>query len=181
MAVGVPVSARAKLGIGAFRASNRTRQMAAEINNVAMNYVDLGDLDGALETARDAVERARDVHAADLEAMAHSTLARVYLDRDELDAARREAEAAEALAPSEEALSGIEGWKTLAEIADRSGRPERADVLYRRALDTLREVGRHTAFAETARAYSRLLQRQGDTERALAIALEALDAGGASR
>lgn len=164
-----------KLGAATYQASHNALQMAAELNNVAWHYLQLGELDQALATARDAVGRATALRAPDLEAVAHSTLAKVHLDRGDTDAAAHEAEAAEALAPNDAALSRVGGWKTLAEVADRQGNGERADALYRRALDSLRTTGQVAIFADTARAYSRLLQQRGDTERALEIALEALD------
>jgi tetratricopeptide (TPR) repeat protein len=169
-----------RLSVATFQAGQNLQQLAAEINNMAMRYLELGDLDQALQIAQSAVDRAREVCSAELEATAHSTLASVYMRLGDIEAAGVEAEAAERLAPNDSSLSRVEGWKTMAEIAERNGDSTRADLLYQRALESLENSGQRSAYADTALAYSLLLRNRGNTERALELALEAARSRSAS-
>ncbi len=162
-----------RLSVATFQASHDSLQMAAEINNMAMHYLELGQLDRASEVAEDGIKRAQEAGARDLEAMAHSTLAAVYMRKGNIDLASAEAETATELAPNDTALSRVEGWKTLAEIEEQRGNKQRADELYQQALESLSSSGQHAAYADTALAYSLLLRNRGDTEGALDLALKA--------
>lgn len=161
------------LSLGAFEAKQNLRQAARELNNLAVMYEELGDLERADACARDAIVRSQQVDAPELEALAHSTLALVYLHRDQGDQARVEAEHAEALSADDDGVGRIDAWRVLAELAERAGDLERADTFYRRALTALKHAGRDTKYARAALAYSRLLRQRGEMESALDYALEA--------
>lgn len=160
------------LSLGAFEAKQNAVQAARELNNLAVKYEALGNTTQALECGKQAVERAQRANATDIEALAHSTLASIYLKLDDVEHAAEEASIAEGLAQEESDYARIDAWVVLAEIAERNGDRARADELYLRALDALKSTSRRAAYAETALAYSRLLQQRGDTERALEYALE---------
>jgi tetratricopeptide (TPR) repeat protein len=161
-----------KLSVAAFAAHQNEQQAARELNNLAMRYQEMDDLTSALECGEEAVSRARQANARDVEAMAHSTLAAVHLRLEEVDAARSEAEAAERLSGSGD-MARVDAWLVQAQIAERDGDPDRADDLYVRALDALDRAGCHTAYADAALGYSLILRERGDTERALEYAVRA--------
>jgi tetratricopeptide (TPR) repeat protein len=165
-----------KLSVAAFEANHNARGAANELNGMAVRYQDLGNLQQALECGREAVERARQVSARDLEALAHSTLAAIHLKLEDVGTAAAEARVAEALSASENDLARIDAWLVLAEIAERESETVRADELYQKALLALQERGWQAAYAEAALAYSLLLRRRGETNRALEYALEAAQA-----
>lgn len=165
-----------KLSLGAFEARQNARQAAREINNMAVRYKELGDLNRALECAREAVARAHEVNATDVEALAYSTLALVHLTLGDTETAAQEAGVAEQLAPNDTHLARIDAWLVLADLAERKGQHDRADKLYGRALEALTQIGHHSTYADAAAAYSLALRKRGDTERALQYALNALDA-----
>jgi tetratricopeptide (TPR) repeat protein len=165
-----------KLSLGAFTAQHNGRQVARELNNLACEYRDLGDLDRALECAREAVTRAQEIKSREVEAVAHSTMASVFLRRDDIATAETEARLADELSSSDTDLARIDAWVVLAKIADRKGDRARTDALYRRALENLRQIGHHSAYADAALAYSLMLRQRGDTEGALDYALQAAEA-----
>jgi tetratricopeptide (TPR) repeat protein len=163
-----------KLSLGAFEAKQDGRSAASELNNVAVRYEELGDLEHALETAREAVERARTLPDRELETSARSTLASILLRRHDVDGAIAEAEAALSLAPTD--AGSVDAWLVLARVAHLQGDAARTDELYSRALEILRESGRHGAYADASLAYSLVLRDRGNTEGALEYALEAAQA-----
>ena len=175
---GDPTSALhySKLSLGAFEARQNTYQAARELNNMAMRYKELGRLDEALDHAREAAARAHEVNARDVEAVARSTLALVYLNREDIPAATAEAEIAEQLASEDTDLARIDAWLVLADVAERNGERERADELYTRALENLQRIGHQPSYADAAVAYSLVLRQRGDTEGALRYALDAAQA-----
>jgi HTH-type transcriptional regulator, quorum sensing regulator NprR len=175
---GDPTSALhySKLSLGAFEAKRNAQQAARELNNMAVRYQEIGQLDRALEHAQDAATRAREVNARDVEAAARSTVALIYLKCENFEAATAEAEAAESLATDDTDQSRIDAWLVLGDLAERNGDRERADMLYRRALDGLRQIGYEPGYADAAVAYSLILRQRGDTEGALHYALEAAQA-----
>src|SRR5947209_7984835 len=158
-----------KLSLGAFEAKQDGRSAASELNNVAVRYEELGDLEHALETALEAVERARQVGDRELETSARSTLASILLARGDVQGAAREAQAALELAPTDPGR--VDAWLVLARIAHREDEIERTDDLYNSALLVLRESGRHGAYADASLAYSLVLRERGNTEGALEFAL----------
>jgi len=165
-----------KLSVAVFEAQHNARQAAREMNNLAVRYRELNDLNRALECARESVQRSQEIHAADVEAAAHSTLASVYLRMDNIPAAEDEAQQADRFASSDTDAARVDAWVVLAEIAERRRDRARADDLYRRALEVSERTGRITFYANAALAYSLMLQRRGDTERALEYALQAAQA-----
>lgn len=165
-----------KLSVAVFEAEQNARQAARELNNLAVRYSELNDLGQALECARESVGRAQQVNAHDVEALAHSTLASILLRTDEANQAEIEALTAERLASDDTDPARVDAWIVLAEIAERRGDRERADDLYQRALKVSEQEGRVTFYANAALTYSLLLQRRGDTERALEYALQAAQA-----
>ena len=165
-----------KLSLGVFEARQNGRDAANELNKMAGRYQDLGDLNRALACARDAVERAQQVGVRDVEAAAHSTLAEIHLQSEDLDAAQAEAQAADHLAGDDEAVARIDAWIVQAKIAEHDGDTARADELYRRALEQLQRIDHRAAYADAALGYSLALRQRGDTEGALEFALQAAQA-----
>jgi tetratricopeptide (TPR) repeat protein len=165
-----------KLSLGAFEAKQNARLAAAELNNLATSYQEIGDIDHAIEAAVDAVSRAQEIRAPDVEALARSTLAALYLRQGNYDDAEREANKAVEIAAGDTDLARIDGWIVLAELAERSGDRERADRLYTQALTQLKESGKRIVYAEAALGYSLLLRSRGDSDRALEYALESAQA-----
>jgi tetratricopeptide (TPR) repeat protein len=170
----------AKLSLRTFDAKQDVRRAAGELNNLAMKYKELDDISNALECAREAVQRAGEVKAQDVEAIAHGTLASIHLQREEIQEATVEAELADRLAADTYERAHVSAWTVLAEIAERRGDQARADTLYRQVLDVLKPTAQHEAYARAALAYSLLLRRRGQTDDALEYALEAAQAKAAS-
>lgn len=164
-----------KLSLGAFNAQQNGRQVARELNKLAIEYRELGDLKQALQCAQEAVARAQRVDARDVEASAHSTLASIHLQSNKEDAAESEARLADSLASADTDLARIDAWIVQAKLAERRGDHARSDKLYRRALDNLKRIGRHGAYHDAALAYSLALRNRGDTEGALEFALQAAE------
>lgn len=162
-----------KLSLGAYEARQDVRQSARELNNLAMKYLDLGNLEQARTCAEDAVQRAVSIHASDLEAASRGTLARIYLELDQPEKAAAEAERVQPLEGAETSLAQVAAWAVLADVAERQGDSARADELYQRALDDLERRGQHVTYAEKALAYTELLRRRGEIERALEYAVRA--------
>lgn len=165
-----------RMSLGVFEAQNNGRHAANELNNIATRYREMNNLDQAIACANEAVTRAQQVGAFDVEAAAHSTLAAVYVQARDFGTARTEAEAAERLSGNDSALPRIDAWIVLAKIAEHNQDTERADRLYRRALEQLERLGHQAAYADAALAYSLVLRQRGDTERALEFALQAAQA-----
>jgi tetratricopeptide (TPR) repeat protein len=163
----------ARLGAAMFRASNDMRAMAQVLNNMAVALQEHGNLEEAEQVAQQALTRAQQVQAVDTEAAAHSTLAAIYFAGGNLDQASQEAAMARDLAQDDNDPARIGSWITLAQIADRHGDLDRADELYRLALEHLKEADLRTRYAEVALAYSDLLQKRGDMAGALNYAREA--------
>ncbi|HEX6509517.1 MAG TPA: tetratricopeptide repeat protein [Chloroflexota bacterium] len=166
----------AKLSLGAYEAWQNAAHAATQLNNLAVLYREKGDLDEALHCASEAVTRAEDIGAREVEALAHSTVAEIHFDLGQYDLAGQEAERAEQLAPSEDHPARIDASLVRAQLAERNGDSGTADRLYQWALETLAATGRNTVFVDAAVAYSLILQRRGDTEGALRFALDAAHA-----
>lgn len=161
-----------KLSLGAFEAQHNVLQSARELNNLGVRYLEMGELDRALSSARDAVERARQVGGQEVEALAHSTLAAIYLQAQRQEDAAHEARLAEDLA-GENSLARIDAWVVQAALADRAGNTKDADHFYARALEATRATELDGKYADVALAYSLSLKRRGQVDRALEYALEA--------
>lgn len=166
-----------RLSVGMFRACNNLHQIASEVTNMALAYEEMGDLEEARQLAEDGLERAKSVHADELEAMAHSALASIYFRQGQIDQAAREAEAAEGLAPDQDGISRARSWRVLAEVAEQNGDHMWADELYERSLQVFRDEEREASFRETALAYSRLLEKRGNLKGALEQAHRAIESG----
>lgn len=166
-----------KQSVAAFRLRRDWRQVARELNNMAVRHGDAGDLQAGAARAKEAVDRAREAGAGDIEAYARGTLASIYLRLDRPDEAEREARAAELLASDKTPLVRVDAWVVQGRIAAIRGEADRADALYKRALASLQVLGHQTRFGETALEYSLLLRERGDLEAALDIALQAAGTG----
>jgi tetratricopeptide (TPR) repeat protein len=171
----LPSSLRySRLSVATFEASRRLRDVAAEINNIAVTYEEMGNLDDALAAGQDALERAQQLVDTDLIGAAHGTLSSIFFNRGDLDEAMAQAGLAVDHTPSDDpSPARATALHTLAEIAESRGEPDRADALFEAALQNLRETNQQTLHTSTALAYSLILQRRGDVERALQFALEA--------
>jgi tetratricopeptide (TPR) repeat protein len=165
-----------KLSLGAYEAKQNSRAAAHELNNMAVRYQEMGNLTQAQQCAQESIERAQSVNAPEVEALARSTLASVYLAMGQLDRAKAEAEIANRMASDDKDLARIYSWLVLAKIADGVGDYARSDDLYRRALDVLKETQRHAIYADAALAYSLALRTRGEVEGALDLALQAAQA-----
>ena len=161
-----------KQGLAAFRLKHNARQVGRELINIAARYRSLGDLDQALVSAAEAVSRAQEVDARDLEAMARSTLASIYVERDEFDVAENEALHAIDLASSDSDLARIDAWIALAKVYESRGEGDRVDRYFQKALESLRESGSSARLADAALAYSLSLKTRGQMDTALEYALE---------
>lgn len=165
-----------KQSVAAFRLKRDWKLVARELNNMAMRYLERGEFETARERAEEAVQRAHDAGAVDLEASGRGTLASVCLQQGRLEDAEKEARASEALAPETAPLARVDAWLVLGQIAAQRGKPVQADDYYKRSLDSLRKLRHRTRFADTALSYSLLLKERGDTDAALDVALEAAQA-----
>jgi tetratricopeptide (TPR) repeat protein len=143
------------------------------MNNMALRFWELDDLDAARSAAQSAVERAREAGSLDTEALAHGTLAQVYLKTDNIQQARAEAESAAEMAQGETSIARIDAWRVLARLAEDEGDHERADELYVKTLDVLESSDQRFRYADVAVAYSKALRERGDTDRAFDLALKA--------
>jgi tetratricopeptide (TPR) repeat protein len=165
-----------KLSLGAYDAKQNSRAAAHELNNMAVRYQEMGDLGQAQQCAQESIARAQAVNAPEVEALARSTLASIYLQMSQMELAGIEAEIADRMAADDTDLARVYAWLVLAKIADSVLNYERSDDLYRRALDTLRETNRHAIYADAALAYSLALRTRGEVEGALDLALQAAQA-----
>lgn len=162
-----------KLSLGAFEAQHNVLQSARELNNLGVRYLTLGDEEQALRCAREAVERSQQVGGREVEALARSTMASVYLRQERYEEAAASAEEAIHLADHETPLAKIDAWVVLATLADRQGEGEHADQFYQQALEAARVNDLEAKYADIALAYSLSLKRRGNVDRALEFALEA--------
>lgn len=163
----------AQLGAALFRAGNEIRDMAALLNNMAVALQEHGDLDRAADVAEQALARAQQAGAVDVEAIVHGTLASIYLAGGDLEAAGQEAALAGDLSRDDSDPARIDSWSALAQIAEQQGNTERADTLFKQALEQLKQSGRWTRYGEVALAYTDILQQRGDIAGALHYAREA--------
>ena len=163
----------AKLSLGMFQFQQDWRLVAGELNNLAVRYREIGELDSALAKAQEAVKQSQDAQAQDMEAIARGTLASIHLQRDELGAAEAEAAAAESLASSDLDLARIDAWVVQAQMADRRNDTAKSDQLYTRALDGLRELDNRGRLAEVALRYANVLNERGESKAGFALAVEA--------
>jgi HTH-type transcriptional regulator, quorum sensing regulator NprR len=161
-----------KQSLASFRLKHDARQVAGELNNIAMRYRSLGDLDQALESATESVARAQEVDAQDLEALARSTLASINVEREEFDLAESQALMAIDLSSSDADLSRVDAWIVLARVYESKGQGDQVDHYFRKALNSLRENGNTGRLADAALAYSLSLKTRGQMDAALEFALE---------
>ena len=165
-----------KRSVATYRLKRDWRLVALEMNNMADRYKERHELDAAATTAREAIRVAHDARADDVEALAHSTLAAVYLQTGNVTEAAEEAAAAERLAPDDAPLPVVDAWVVQAEIAAGASDWSRADHFFRKAIARLAELNHRTRLNETALRYSQLLKERGDLEAALEMAMEAANA-----
>jgi tetratricopeptide (TPR) repeat protein len=162
-----------RLSLGIHQAKHNEREAARELSQMATRYEEMGNLDQALETARNAVARAQQSRARDMEALARTSLASVYLRLEDVTRATEEAEAAQRLAPNGTDIGHIEAEVVLAKIAARGNDQGRIDTLFQSALEDLSRSGFSTRYADVALEYSQVLQDRGDTAGALRYARQA--------
>jgi tetratricopeptide (TPR) repeat protein len=162
-----------KMSLAMYERRQNLLGAALELNNMAMRYIEMHDFESARASASTAAERARQAGSADIEALAHSTLAQIALDTEQLEEARTHAETAITLSPDDTSLARIDGWTVLADLAERAGDHDRVDELYGKAMEQLDHIGQHLRHADVAVAYSLALRRRGDTDRAFDLALRA--------
>jgi tetratricopeptide (TPR) repeat protein len=165
-----------RLSLGAYEARQNSYAAAHELNNMAVRYQEMGNLGQAQQCAQESIERARAINAPDVEALARSTLASIYLQMGQLDRAEAEANLADRMAADDTDLARIYAWLVLAKIADGVSDYQRSDDFYRRALDVLKDTNRHAIYADAALAYSLALRTRGEVEGALDLALQAAQA-----
>lgn len=165
-----------RLSIGIFESKHNQRAVAQELANMAARYEELGETEQALALALDAVGRTQESHAPDIEGLARSTLATVYLRLGQLDDAQSQADAVQALGLNEQDLGTIDTLIVLAKMAEQAGDGSRADDLFRRSLSALEANGFQTRYADVALAYSNALRDRGDVEGALDWAVTAAKA-----
>jgi tetratricopeptide (TPR) repeat protein len=160
-----------RMSLGIYEARHNEREAARELSQMAARYNDLEDTDLALETSAEAIRRAQAAKAPDVEALARSTLAAVYLRLGSIDEARAEAEAAQQLGLRGQDIGLGDALLVLARVADQTGDSARSDELYRRAIDTFQTSGFPARAADVAVAYSEALKARGDLQAALEYAL----------
>jgi len=165
-----------KHSLAAFKLRQDWRQVARELNNMAGRYRERGDLNAAAGLADEAVRRAQEANAEDLEAQARSTLAWIFLEDGRVAEAEREAASAEALASAELNLALVDAWVVRARVAAIEDRNADADSGFRKALDALAEMKHHARFADVALVYSRVLRNRGEIDGALDLAYRAAEA-----
>lgn len=162
-----------RLSLGAYEAQHDVVQSARELNNLAVQYTEMGDLDRAQQSAQEAIFRAHQVGDREIEAGAHSTLAAVFLRQQRSEDAAHEAGIAEEMAAGPTSAASIDAWTVQAALADAAGQYDRVDRLYQQALDATRATEMDAKYADIALAYSLSLKRRGEVDRALEFALEA--------
>lgn len=162
-----------RMGLAILELKHYRREAARELSYIAERMQALGKPDAALADATMAIARAQESGAHDVETLAYTTRAAISLSSGDLEQATRDAERADALAGDAPSHARIETWIVLSKLAAQRKDDKTGDALLLRALDTLRESGHHTRFAEIALEYSLALRERGDTEGALTFALEA--------
>jgi tetratricopeptide (TPR) repeat protein len=167
-----------KMSLAMYERRQNLLGAAVELNNIAMRHLQLDDLASARSMAVSAVERAKQAGSTDTEAVAYSTMAQISFRLEEFDVAYIEAEKAVDLASDDSSLARVDGWAVLAGLADRDGDNERADELFTKALEALRESDQQLRYAEVAVAYSMALRRRGETDKAFELAFGAVQAKG---
>jgi len=136
-------SARSMVNEG-LAAAVRARDKATEARGLRFEAVieqRIGDLAGAIDSAKKAVELSRsDGEAADL-AFALQVLGRLLVDDDRDEARARYEEGLEVARKAEDAVSQIYLLYALGRLAIRGGDNERARELYSESLDLSQQVG----------------------------------------
>jgi len=168
-----PALRYSKMSLSIHEVRHEHWQAAKELSQMAARYGERGDTESALATAVEAVRRAQAAGSSNVEALARSSLAGIYLRLGRLDAARAEAEAAERLRPSEEDIGFGDALVILARVAEAEGNTKRADGLYQRAIEIFQTNGPLSRAADAALAYSEALKARGDLTEALEYAMTA--------
>jgi tetratricopeptide (TPR) repeat protein len=163
----------ARLGLGIWEAKQNRREAAHELANIAARYEELGDTDMALTTALEAVTRAQQSNAPDIEGLARSSLAAAYLRLGRTDEAREQAATVQQLGLNPHDLGFIDTVVVLAKLAEQTGNHGESDALYSQALEALEHNGLHGRYADVALAYSEALSERGDLVRAFEYAKSA--------
>jgi tetratricopeptide (TPR) repeat protein len=165
-----------RLALGILEVRDRHWEVSRELNELALRYLELGDLGQALEAAQAAVARSEQSGERGAEAMTRSTLATVLLRAGRVDEARIEAEVAREMAEAETDLARIDAWVVLARIAQRDGDYARADELFPAALASLEQTERWSRYADVALAYADALGEQNRAAEAFRYARLAAEA-----
>jgi tetratricopeptide (TPR) repeat protein len=165
-----------RMSLGIHELKHNRREAARELNKMADCRRDLGQLDTALEDSTRAIAWAQEGAAPDVEMIAHSTRAAIYLQRGDLAQAKEEADRVEALTGEELSLARIKAWTVRARVAQRESDYATSDRFYQQALEALDKLGHRAEHADTALAYSLALEQRGDTAAALKFALQAAGA-----
>jgi tetratricopeptide (TPR) repeat protein len=160
-----------RMSLGIYEARHNVREAARELSQMAARYNELEETEQALESAAEAVRRAQAAKSPDIEALARSTLAAVYLRLDRVDEARAEAEAAQQLGLQGQDIGLGDALLVLARVAAQTGDTAGSDALYRRAIETFQSSGFPARAADVAVAYSEALKARGDLQAALEYAL----------
>jgi tetratricopeptide (TPR) repeat protein len=162
-----------RLGLGIWEAKQNQREAAHELANIAARYEEIGETDLALTTALEAVTRAQQSKAPDIEGLARSSLAAVYLRLGRTDDAREQAAMVQQLGLHPHDLGFIDTVIVLAKLAEQAGNDSESDALYGQALAALEQNGLHGRYADVALAYSEALSERGDLVRAFEFAKRA--------
>jgi len=162
-----------RMGLGILELKHYRRDAARELSYIAERMQALGKFDAAVADATMAIARAQESGAHDVEAIACSIRAAIYVSRGDMEQATRDAERADALAGDATSHSRIEAWIVLSKLAAQRKDYETSDALLLRALEALRASGHRARVAEIALQHSLALRERGDTEGALNFALEA--------
>lgn len=162
-----------------FRAIDSAAEMGAMENELAMSFLAVGNLDRAGELVSRARQRFEDL--SDRRKVAHvaETESRIALAQGDTDRALERATVAREHAigaSSDPAL--VSALTALAAVHAARGEAAAALEAYERAAGLAREIGRPRRLREVLTEWSDLLATQGRTDEALAVAREALHAGG---
>ncbi len=170
---------------GAIRAGNQSlalfrsadaRYVTALIeNNLANNYLALGNLSKAAELVDAAHQKQEAMGEAFQIPAILDTEARIHLARGEVDEAVNLSEKAIAVAETvgnQKAV--VDATVTMARAALKADRKADANVLYERAVGTLRELGPQSRLADVLTEWAELVASTGDHQRAYELTREAL-------
>lgn len=171
-----PALKYAQLRVATFEALHNPRSTAEGLAVLASICLRFGEAEQAIATAADALGRAQRLESVYVECLARAVLADAYLRTGRPEAAQHEARTVVELTSSDADPVRTDALVVLAEIAEREGCRQEADGLFERVLAALPESGNAGRLAEVALEYSRLLERRGDTERALEFARVAAEA-----